>query len=174
VRSAEASVLRTERALWPTIDGTASLGTSLVALTTPSANFTPSVGVGLSLSWPLLDFSRRADIDIARATRIVAAATQAAQTTTVNTARARAVVSLSAQKALVNRATRLVASAQQAVDVVEERVKVGEGRLAELLDAQTALTTAEASLISVRATRSQAAIDVALASGVVDSGVFVR
>jgi outer membrane protein TolC len=174
VRSAEASVVRSERALWPTIDGTASVGTSLVALTTPSANFTPSVGVGLSLSWPLLDFSRRADIDIARATRIVAAATQAAQTTTVNTARARAVVSLSAQKALVNRATRLVASAQQAVNVVEERVKVGEGRLAELLDAQTALTTAEASLISVRATRSQAAIDVALASGVVDNGVFVR
>ena len=71
------------------------------------------------------------------------------------------------------RAGRLQASARQAVDVVEARVQVGEGRLAELLDAQATLTQAEASLVTARANRAQAAVDVALASGVVDSGAFV-
>lgn len=171
-RGAGFSLVRAERGLWPTIDGTASVGASLVALTRPDANLTPSAGLGLSLSWPLLDFGARADISSAQASQIVAERTRQAQAITVDTERSRALVSLDAQTSIVTRAGRLQASARQAVDVVEARVTVGEGRLAELLDAQAALTQAEATLVSARATRAQAAIDVALATGVVDVASF--
>ena len=173
VRSAGFGITRAERSMWPTIDGSASIGASLVALTRPDANLTPSAGFGLSLQWPWLDFGKQADISAANASRIVAERTRDAQQTAITTERARALVALDAQGALVIRAGRLQASARQAVDVVEARVQVGEGRLAELLDAQATLTQAEASLVTARANRAQAAVDVALASGVVDSGAFV-
>ena len=145
----------------------------MVALTRPDANLTPSAGLGLSLAWPLMDFGKQADIRAAQASRIVADRSRAAAVTVVVTERERAMVAYEAQRHLVARATRLRASARQAVDVVEARVQVGEGRLSELLDAQAALTQAEASLVSVKASQAQAAVDVALASGVVDNGSFL-
>ena len=174
VDAAHDDVVRAERAFFPTIDGSASVGANLVAITKPDANLTPSAGLGVSLSWPWLDLGRNADVSLANASRVVVERQRDARVLAIQSARAQALVNLDAQGALVARATRLRESAQQAVTVVEGLVAAGAGRLAELLDAQAALTQAEATLVQARASRALAVVDVALASGVVDAGSLVR
>jgi len=165
VLGADSSLTAAEKGLWPTIDANASVGASLVAITKPDANVTPSVGVGLSLSWPRLDLGRNADVRQARASQVVADKTRSAREFAVATEAARARQQLTSQEALVQRATRLRDSARVAVDIVSARV-------AGVLDAQAALTAAEATLVSARAARAQATVDVAAAGGVIDRASF--
>ena len=172
LQGATSSVVAAERGLWPTIDASASVGASLVAITKPDANVTPSAGVGLSLSWPLLDLGRGADVRQARASQIVADKARSARETAIATEAARASQQLTSQQALLQRATRLRDSARVAVEVVTARVAGGAARLGDLLDAQAALTSAEASLVAARAARAQATVDVAAATGVIDRASF--
>jgi outer membrane protein len=173
VEGGRANVLRAERSLLPTIDGSASAGASLVAITKPDANFTPSAGVGLSLAWPLLDLGRNADVRAAAASAIVADKTRQATLVQLTGEQRRANTQLQVQTSLVARAERLVASARQAQEVVGDRLSMGAARLSELLDAQGALAQAEATLVSARVQRAAAVIDVVAASGVVDGASFV-
>jgi outer membrane protein TolC len=170
--SARQSALQAERGHLPTVDATASVGASLVAITKPDANLTPSAGVGLSLAWPVLSFSVDADARAAAANRVVAEKTLQARTVAVAAEQRRARAQLVAQEALVVRATRLRASAQNAVDVVVGRLEAGAARLPELLDAQASLAAAEATLVQARAARAAAVVDIAVASGVIDAGTF--
>lgn len=170
--SARLSALQAERGHLPTVDATASVGASLVAITKPDANLTPSAGVGLSLAWPVLSFSVDADARAAAANRVVAEKTLQARTIAVAAEQQRAKAQLAAQEALVVRATRLRASARNAVDIVVGRLEAGAARLPELLDAQASLAAAEATLVQARAARAAAVVDVALAAGVVDTGTF--
>lgn len=170
--SAREGALQAERGRLPTVDATASVNASLVAITRPDANLTPSAGVGLSLAWPVLSFSVDADARAAAANRIVAEKTLQARTVAVAAEQQRAQAQLVAQEALVVRATRLRASAQNAVDIVVGRLEAGAARLPELLDAQASLAAAEATLVQARAARAAAVVDVALASGTVDATTF--
>ncbi len=170
--SADFALRQAERALWPTIDAQASAGASLVAITKPDANFTPSIGAGLSLSWPLLDFGRGADVRAAEASRVVADKTRHARMVALTTDAARAQAALQAQTALVERATRLRDSARTARDVVQARLEGGASRLGDLVDAQAALAQAEASLVQARANRAAATVDLAAATGTVGAARF--
>ncbi len=170
--SARQSALQAERGHLPTVEATASVGASLVAITKPDANLTPSAGVGLSMSWPVLSFGIDADVRAAAASRVVAERTLQANIIAVAAEQQRAKAQLVAQEALVGRATRLRASARNAVDIVVGRLEAGAARLPELLDAQASLAAAEATLVQARAARAAAVVDVALAAGVIDTGTF--
>ncbi len=172
VDGGRAGVARAERSLLPTIDGSASVGTSLVAITKPDANLTPSAGLGLSLSWPLLDLGRGADVRTAEASAVVAEKTRQATLVQLSAEQRRAQTQLQAQSALVRRAERLTDSARQAYDVTAARLAAGAARFAEVLDAQAALAQAEATLVNARVQRAAAVVDVVAASGVVDGASF--
>ena len=170
--AARQGALQAERGRLPTVDATASVGATLVAITKPDANLTPSAGMGLSLSWPALSFSIDADARAAAASRIVAEKTLQARTVAVIAEQQRAQAQLAAQEALVVRAASLRKSAQNAVDVVVGRLEAGAARLSELLDAQASLTAAEATLVQARAARAAAVVDLALARGTIDTHTF--
>jgi outer membrane protein TolC len=170
--AARQGALQAERGHLPTVDATASVGASLIAITRPDANLTPSAGVGLSLSWPVLNFGVDADARAAAASRVVAEKTLQANTIAVAVEQQRAQAQLVAQEALVVRAMRLRASARNAVDIVVGRLEAGAARLPELLDAQASLAAAEATLVQARAARAAAVVDVALAAGAVDAATF--
>jgi multidrug efflux system outer membrane protein len=170
--AARQSAVQAERGRLPTVDATASVGATLVAITKPDANLTPSAGVGLSLAWPVLSFSLDADARAAAASRVVAEKTRQARTVAIIAEQQRAQAQLVAQEALVVRATRLRTSARYAVDIVVGRLEAGAARLPELLDAQASLTAAEATLVQARAARAAAVVDLALASGTIDTGTF--
>lgn len=172
VDGGRAGVARAERSLLPTIDSSASVGTSLVAITKPDANLTPSAGLGLSLSWPLLDLGRGADVRAAEASAVVAEKTRQATLVQLSAEQRRAQTQLQAQSALVRRAERLTDSARQAYDVTAARLAAGAARFAEVLDAQAALAQAEATLVNARVQRAAAVVDVVAASGVVDGASF--
>ena len=170
--AARQSALQAERGRLPTVDATASVGATLVAITKPDANLTPSAGMGLSVAWPALSFSLDADARAAAASRVVAEKIRQARTVAIIAEQQRAQAQLVAQEALVVRATRLRTSARYAVDVVVGRLEAGAARLPELLDAQASLTAAEATLVQARAARAAAVVDLALASGTIDTGTF--
>lgn len=170
--AARQSAVQAERGHLPTVDATASVGASLIAITRPDANLTPSAGVGLSMSWPVLNFGVDADARAAAANRVVAEKTLQARAVAVAAEQQRAQAQLVAQEALVVRATRLRASARNAVDIVVGRLEAGAARLPELLDAQASLAAAEATLVQARAARAAAVVDVALAAGAVDAATF--
>jgi multidrug efflux system outer membrane protein len=170
--AARQSAVQAERGRLPTVDATASVGATLVAITKPDANLTPSAGMGLSLAWPVLSFSLDADARAAAASRVVAEKTRQARTVAIIAEQQRAQAQLVAQEALVVRATRLRTSARYAVDIVVGRLEAGAARLPELLDAQASLTAAEATLVQARAARAAAVVDLALASGTIDTGTF--
>jgi outer membrane protein TolC len=171
-RTAQSDRKAADAARWPTVDGTASVGTSSIGTTVPNVNLTPQAGLGLSLDWPLLDFGVNADQRVAAANVAVLSKQRAAELLRIAGEQERASINLEAQQGLRDRAGRLVESARAALAAVEGRYQAGAARIADLLEAQAALSQAEMTLVQAKLGAAQAAVDVALAHGVVDGSVL--
>lgn len=149
--AAHANLRASKAAYWPTLSASASANWSGNNSSTPAYNLLPNRSIGLQLSWPLFNrFTRERNIVTNEVASEVADATAIDARRSLDASLTQAIASLQSAGVSIRIGQISVASAQEALRVVQDRYRAGAATIVDVMTAQNSLNSAETTVLQAR------------------------